>query len=333
MKILITGGAGFIGCNAARHYADAGHDVLVVDTLSRPGSDLNLAWLGDSVRFEKQCVRGLSMHTLVRREKPDVILHLAAQTAVTWSVDHPMFDFHINAFGTMNLLEAVRMHAPDALFLFASTNKVYGGDPVANEGGVDETCPLDFHSPYGCSKGCADQYVRDYARIYGLKTAVFRQSCIYGPRQFGVEDQGWVAWFVIAAELGLPITIYGNGEQVRDLLYIDDLLALYDEAIDSPDVVSGKVYNVGGGKDTATSLRGLLAMLTNIYGYEPKVSYADARPGDQQWYVSDIDKARHELGWIPQVSVADGLRGLVNWDKSNRDALEEMHCVKAEAEV
>jgi len=263
----------------------------------------------------------------------DVIIHLAAQVAVTTSVTNPREDFEINAQGTFNALEAARASSRKPIFLFASTNKVYGGmddvkvveEPTrwAYDGlpfGAAETQPLDFHSPYGCSKGAGDQYVRDYARIYGMRTVVFRQSCIYGLRQFGIEDQGWVAWFVIAAVKGHPISIYGDGKQVRDLLFVNDLVAAYDAAIDHIDVTAGEVFNLGGGRDNTISIWTEFApMLERMVGKELYVKHGDWRPGDQRVYISDIRKAERVLGWKPQINVEEGVRLLTAWVKENQD--------------
>jgi CDP-paratose 2-epimerase len=245
MRFFITGGAGFIGSNSADYFLRQGHEVVVFDNLSRRGGPANLTWLRENHGARLQFIQGdirddAALATAVRGA--DVVLHLASQVAVTTSVQNPREDFEINALGTFNLLEAVRQAAPQAVVLYASTNKVYGGmaDAAVREvngryayttypQGIPESYPLDFHSPYGCSKGAGDQYMRDYARIYGLKTLVFRQSCIYGPRQFGIEDQGWVAHFVIAAVFGRPITIFGDGKQVRDLLHVSDLIRAYEK--------------------------------------------------------------------------------------------------------
>ena len=279
MKIIITGGAGFIGCNAAARALTRGDDVVVVDNLSRAGSASNLEWLRSQARgfdFRRVDVTEAGAVQEVFRDHADVtrVLHLAGQVAVTTSVAHPRADFEANALGTFNVLEAVRQETPDAALVYASTNKVYGGLAcleVVEEAerypygsapfGVSEEMPLDFHSPYGCSKGSADQYVRDYHRIYGLQTVVFRQSCIYGDRQFGVEDQGWVAWFVISPLHGWPMRVYGDGKQVRDVLFIEDLLDAYDAAFERIDAVAGGVFNIGGGPANAISLRQLIAYL------------------------------------------------------------------------
>jgi CDP-paratose 2-epimerase len=249
----------------------------------------------------------------------------------------PRSDFEHNALGTLNALEAARHVATNPMFLYASTNKVYGGMKevavVEQESGyayrdfplgIPETYPLDFHSPYGCSKGAGDQYVCDYARIYGLPTVVLRQSCIYGPRQMGVEDQGWVAWFIIAAVIGQPITIYGDGKQVRDVLFVDDLLDVYDAVVAQADVAAGQVYNVGGGPAHMMSIwAGLGPILEQLVGCPIPVSYDDWRPGDQRVYVSDIRKAERELGWRPSVGVEEGVQRLYEWVIANRHLFEQ----------
>lgn len=339
-RYLITGGAGFIGANYAHRLLARGEDVVVYDDLSRRGTEDNLAWL------ERSQGSG-TLHTVVadvRNFQPlaeatqgaDVVVHLAAQVAVTTSVTDPRNDFEVNALGTFNVLEAARQSGHRPIFLYASTNKVYGGmeeAAVVEEEtryryadlpqGVPESQGLDFHSPYGCSKGAGDQYVRDYARIYDLPTVVFRQSCIYGPRQMGVEDQGWVAWFIIAALTGRPITIYGDGKQVRDVLFIDDLLDLYDTAIERIDVASGRVYNVGGGPDHTLSIWAEFGpLLEELLGRTIPVSSSDWRPGDQKVYISSIHKARQELGWEPQVGVQEGVARLVDWVRDNRDLFD-----------
>jgi CDP-paratose 2-epimerase len=246
-------------------------------------------------------------------------------------VTEPRHDFEVNALGTFNLLEAARRHAPSAAFLYASTNKVYGGlEHVGVEqrngrytfrdspGGISEDEPLDFHSPYGCSKGAADQYVRDYARIYGLRTVVFRQSCIYGWRQFGVEDQGWVAWFTIAAVTGKPVTIYGDGRQVRDLLFVEDLCEAYDAAVERIERASGQVFNLGGGPDNTLSLLELVEHLDRLTGRPLRPSFAAWRPGDQPVFVADVSRASEALGWRPRTGVTEGVEKLAAWVQENR---------------
>ena len=334
MRYLLTGGAGFIGCNAAARLKRRGDDVVVVDNLSRVGSVANARWLADELGVAVTSIdlrHADAIAACVAEVRPDVVLHCAAQVAVTTSVTNPRRDFEDNAFGTFNLLEGVRLGAPDAIVLYTSTNKVYGGmEDIGIElhdgryryvdlpNGCDEQRPLDFHSPYGCSKGAADQYVHDYARIYGMRTVVFRQSCIYGYRQFGVEDQGWVAWFSIRAALGKPVTIFGDGRQVRDVLFIDDLVDGFLAAIDHIDSSAGRIYNVGGGPGNQMSLLDLVAHLERLSGRPLHVEYAGWRPGDQRIFVCDIGKAKRELGWAPQVSCPDGIERLYRWIEANR---------------
>jgi CDP-paratose 2-epimerase len=259
------------------------------------------------------------------------VLHLASQVAVTQSVIDPREDFEINALGTFNVVDAVRRHAPEAALLYASTNKVYGGMEgvgIVRAGrryayadyphGIPESFPLDFHSPYGCSKGAGDQYVRDYARIYGLRTLALRQSCIYGQRQFGVEDQGWVAHFVIATVLERPIAIYGDGMQVRDVLHIDDLVAAYQAGIDRIDEVRGEVFNLGGGPENTLSVWAEFGpLLEELAGRPVPVNYGPWRPGDQRVFVADVRLAAERLGWRPRVSPREGIRRLYEWVSAN----------------
>lgn len=344
-KILITGGAGFIGANAAKRFVELGHHVSVLDNLCRRGTQTNLAWLRScGLRDFFQCdVRdGELVRRVVAQAQPDVILHLAGQVAVTTSVQNPIEDFQVNALGTLNLLEAVRTNGAHPLVIYASTNKVYGGmediriverpGVCADERegrysyedlpeGVAEDRQLDFHSPYGCSKGCADQYVHDYARIYGLPTVVFRQSCIYGPRQFGIEDQGWVAWFAISAVMGHHIRIYGDGKQVRDLLHVDDLIEAYQNAIRDPGRVAGRVFNIGGGMRRSLSIMGLVHLLERRLGRPIPISFHPWRPGDQPVYVSDIRKATLMMGWTPRIEVENGVLELTSWIENNRDVI------------
>ncbi len=340
MHYFITGGAGFIGSNYVARLLERGECVTVYDNLSRAGAERNLAWLRS--RF------GPNAFTLIRGDvrdadllasslgNADVVVHLAAQVAVTTSVEDPRTDFEINALGTFNVLEAVRQSPKRPMVIYASTNKVYGGMEdvkIVEEQtryryadlpfGVPESQPLDFHSPYGCSKGAGDQYVRDYARIYGIPTVVFRQSCIYGLRQFGIEDQGWVAWFVIAAVTGRPITIYGDGKQVRDVLFVDDLLNAYDAAVARRDEVAGEVFNIGGGPQNTISIwREFAPLLEKALGRSVPVSYGDWRPGDQRVYISDIRKAERLLGWKPRIGVEEGITRLVEWVKANKSLFE-----------
>ncbi|MBM3152264.1 MAG: NAD-dependent epimerase/dehydratase family protein [Chloroflexi bacterium] len=336
---FITGGAGFIGSNYVHRLLERGEKVIIYDDLSRAGALRNLAWLReqfgqDSFQLVVGDVRDAALLTGSSRDA-DVFVHLAAQVAVTTSVADPRNDFEINALGTFNLVEAARLNERKSVVLYASTNKVYGGmeDVTVVEHptrweyedipyGCPESQPLDFHSPYGCSKGTGDQYVRDYARIYGLPTVVLRQSCIYGPRQFGVEDQGWVAWMVIAAVTGRQITIYGDGKQIRDVLFVDDLLDAYDSAIDRIDRVKGQVYNLGGGPGNTMSIWAEFGpLMEKLLGKSILVARGDWRPGDQKVFVADIRKAERELGWKPKVGVEEGVGRLFEWVKANREEL------------
>jgi CDP-paratose 2-epimerase len=337
MKTIITGGAGFIGSNASSRYLKQGHQVVVVDNLARDGVRDNLEWLrshGAALEFHQVDIRDWADISRVFREHRDAdrVLHLAAQVAVTTSVRDPREDFEINALGTFNVLEAMRQSRMTAPLIYSSTNKVYGemtSVGVVERGGrydyqslpqgVSEEHNLDFHSPYGCSKGSADQYVIDYHRIYGLRSTVFRQSCIYGYRQFGAEDQGWVAWFMIASQLGRPITIYGDGKQVRDILFVDDLLDAYDAAFAAPDKAAGRAFNIGGGASNVVSLRELLAFIEQRSGAKIHAGNADWRPGDQKVFVSDIRRARAELGWAPKINCPRGLGLLYDWISQNRE--------------
>ncbi len=340
-KVLITGGAGFIGANLADRHIAGGDAVTVFDNLSRRGASQNLAWLNEQHPEDFRFVEGdICDADGIRRamEGAKAVFHMAAQTAVTTSVTNPRSDFEINAVGTFNVLEAARLEGDDASVLYASTNKVYGGmdeiEVIEQPSrytyrdlpkGADETQPLDFHSPYGCSKGAADQYVRDYHRIYGLKTVVFRQSCIYGPRQMGVEDQGWVAWFVIAAALGKPLSIYGDGKQVRDLLYIDDLVRAYQLAVENIDTTAGQIYNMGGGVENTMSVwTEFQPILSRVIGRPiPEPTFRDWRPGDQKVFFCDTAKAARDFDWQPQVGVEEGVQRLAEWVEANRRLFEE----------
>ena len=335
-SILITGGAGFIGVNSALHFAALGWDVTVVDNLSRRGTDQNLQWLlaqHPAISFQRVDIRDSeAIASAVRKMQPSMLLHLAAQVAVTTSYTDPREDFEINALGSFNVMEAIRLHSPECFVLYASTNKVYGGmESVAvqlgDHGyafrdlplGVPETQPLDFHSPYGCSKGVADQYTIDYARIYDLRTCAFRQSCIYGQRQFGIEDQGWVAWFSIASLLDRPITLYGDGWQTRDVLNVKDLARAYEAAWENQAKISGQAFNIGGGPTNTLCLRDLLSFLEDELKISINPLSGASRPGDQPVFVCDIRKAQAHLGWSPQIGVSDGVRDLIRWVRDNRD--------------
>jgi CDP-paratose 2-epimerase len=342
MKVIITGGAGFIGCNAAARALKRGDEPVVIDNLSRPGTELNLNWLHKlglrhflrtDLRNARETQLAIDSH-----QDASLVLHLAGQVAVTTSVADPRLDFEGNALATFNVLEAMRLGGSSAPLFYASTNKVYGGmedlEICMKDGrygyahqssGISEERGLDFHSPYGCSKGAADQYVRDYFRIYGIPTVVFRQSCIYGYNQWGMEDQGWVAWFMIATRLGRPIKVYGDGRQVRDLLFIEDLLDAYDAALRHIDVAAGKVYNLGGGPRNVLSLLELLDFLGQQKHRPVEFDYASWRPGDQRVYISNIERAGRELGWHPKVSCRNGLHQLYDWIEKNVDLFESLN--------
>ncbi len=333
-RVLITGGAGFIGANTALHFFQRGWKVTLLDNLSRRGAAENLRWIRSEIEadFHQLDVRDAAgVAALVGAAKADLVIHLAGQVSVTASVDDPRSDFEINALGTLNMLEAIRRENPAAFFINASTNKVYGAlddfetierttrhdlaDPVR---GVDETRPVDFHSPYGCSKGAADQYTLDYARIYGLDTTTFRQSCIYGQRQFGVEEQGWLAWFAIAAVTGAAITIFGDGKQVRDVLHVSDLARAYEAAYNDREASRGEAFNIGGGPENTLSLTELLEMLGKALNRNIEVRRGPRRPGDQTVFVCDIEKARARLAWVPKIAPEQGVRELIDWVQENR---------------
>ena len=338
---LITGGAGFIGTNFAEILLARGDSVIILDNLSRRGTDINLQYLKDKYQKKLKFVKndivtnGKKLHKAV--SECDVVFHLAGQVAVTTSVTNPREDFEINALGTLNVLEAIRLSSNKPTLIYSSTNKVYGGMETitVNEGkhrysykdlknGISEDHLLDFHSPYGCSKGSADQYVRDYSRIYDLKTVVMRQSCIYGTKQYGIEDQGWIAWFTIASILNRPITIFGNGKQVRDALYVDDLFAAWDLAEKRITTTSGQIYNVGGGMNFSLSLLELIDILENTLQRKISYSFDDWRPGDQPVYISDISKISSEIGWSPSISVKTGVENLAKWVNKNKKQIDRV---------
>lgn len=339
MRILITGGAGFIGINTAESYLKKNNEVFILDNLSRRGCKLNLNWLVKNypkVKFIEGDIRDFN---LVKKEVlgKDVVFHFAGQVAVTTSVKNPREDFEVNAFGTLNVLEALREKNNKAILIYSSTNKVYGGmedeELVEKDNryeykdlkyGISEEYPLDFHSPYGCSKGAADQYIRDYARIYGIKTIVFRQSCIYGYHQFGMEDQGWIAWFIIALLFGKKITIYGNGKQVRDVLFISDLMDVYDLAIKNIKKTSGQIYNIGGGSFNISIWKEFKPIMEQILGRNIKESFSNWRPGDQLIYISDIRKAKADFNWGPKVKPDQGLRELFGWVSKNKGIISRV---------
>ncbi|MEO8620128.1 MAG: NAD-dependent epimerase/dehydratase family protein, partial [bacterium] len=332
-------GAGFIGSNTAAHYLARGANVTIFDNFKRYGTESNARWLQETYGANLTILRGdvRTPDAEFQRavEESEVVFHLAAQVAVTTSVTDPATDFAINAMGTFNVLEAVRTSSARPIVIYASTNKVYGkmadvgvvdrGTRYEYDGlpfGADEDRPLDFYSPYGCSKGCGDQYVIDYARMYDLRTVAFRQSCIYGPRQFGLEDQGWVAWFSIRALQGKPVTIYGDGKQVRDVLHVEDLVAAYDLAITHIDKTAGRAYNIGGGPASTMSLLELIDLLEVRFGERLQYTHADWRPGDQKVFVADIRRAANEFKWAPAIVPAQGVGKLVEWLSDNRQLFE-----------
>lgn len=332
-KALITGGAGFIGVNLAERLLSCGYWVCIFDNLSRRGSFQNLAFLkkhkfAKNLKFVKGDIRDFGQLASAVRGT-DVVFHLASQVAVTTSVVNPREDFEINALGSLNVLEASRLAKMKPVTIFASTNKVYGRLGGFKEGktrwwfkkpsrGVSEESPLDFYSPYGCSKGAADQYFRDYFRIYKLPTVVFRQSCVYGPHQMGVEDQGWVAHFGITAMKNRPITIYGDGKQVRDILYVDDLIDVYMGAVAKINLCAGEIYNIGGGVDNAVSLLEYVDILEEAFGKKIKLMFKQERLGDQKLFVSDNSKLARDLNWRAKVNKEEGIKLLLDWVKINK---------------
>lgn len=339
-RILITGGAGFIGINSADYFLNKGYKVTILDNLSRKGAEHNLEWLSKKWKKEftfvkADIVKDVDLvHKLVA--SADAVIHLAAQVAVTLSIKDPIHDFRTNAEGTLNILEAARKAPKKPLVIFASTNKVHGNMEHAKVSrgkngyfhddhphGISDTHMLDFHSPYGCSKGSADQYVRDYARIFNVPTVVFRQSCIYGAHQFGMEDQGWVAWFGIRAILDYPAVIYGDGHQVRDVLYVDDLCRLYERAIKNPKKVHGHVYSAGGGPANISSVLKAIRLIEEYLGKKLAYSFSDWRPGDQKVYISDIRKLEKHLGWKPKVQFENGIIKMLEWAEKNIDLLKK----------
>ncbi|HKU62240.1 MAG TPA: NAD-dependent epimerase/dehydratase family protein [Gemmatimonadales bacterium] len=337
MTTLITGGAGFIGTNLARRLLTDGEDVVVFDSLARPGVEANLAALRDDFGDGLDVVIGdvRDAPALARAvARADRVFHFAAQVAVTTSLADPVEDFDINARGTLTLLEAIRGRPEPPPLVFTSTNKVYGAledvglqrrnrryepaDPGIGLRGIGESRPLDFYSPYGCSKGAADQYVRDYARTYGLPAIVFRMSCIYGPHQLGTEDQGWVAHFLIQALDGRPITLYGDGRQVRDILFVDDLVDALLLAQRAMPTEAGRVFNIGGGPDNTVSLLELLQLIGDRVGRAPAIGFDAWRPGDQRYFVSDTRNFEQVTGWRPAVGVRDGVARLADWLAGHR---------------
>lgn len=335
MKLLITGGCGFLGSNLAADAISNGDEIVIFDNLYRTSARENLSWLQTQggLAFEHGDIRNSNdITSVVQTTNPDVIFHLAGQVAMTTSIANPRMDFEVNAMGTHNLLEAVRKYAPSAIVLYSSTNKVYGDLEhyryeetdtryrcVDQPNGFDETTQLDFQSPYGCSKGAADQYMIDYARIFGLKTVVFRHSSMYGARQFATFDQGWVGWFCQKAvetsrrRTEETFTISGSGKQVRDVLHVQDIKRLYRTTINNIEKVKGHAFNIGGGIENSLSILELLSLLEKLLNVNLKHTKIPVRKSDQRVFVADIDKAKYLLDWQPEVMASDGIKHMINW--------------------
>jgi CDP-paratose 2-epimerase len=335
MKYLITGGCGFLGSNLAYEVLTRREKLCVFDNLSRHGSVQNLAWLKKAGEFEFRHgdIRSQNdVDRMIVTFRPDVVFHLAGQVAMTTSIADPRLDFQTNALGTLNLLEAVREHVPQATVIYSSTNKVYGDlrqynyretesryECIEKPNGFDESTPLEFHSPYGCSKGAADQYMLDYARIFGLKTVIFRHSSMYGGRQFATHDQGWVGWFCQKAietkneVLKEPFTISGTGKQVRDVLHADDMIRLYFSACTHIEAARGEAFNIGGGIENSLSLLELFALLEELLDIRLTYTKIPWRQSDQRVFVADVRKVEALLGWEPKVDKSNGLQTMLNW--------------------
>jgi CDP-paratose 2-epimerase len=337
-KIVITGGCGFIGANVAAHHIKKDDKVIIYDNLSRAGAKQNLNWLlgqGNFVFIKGDIRNDKKLLAAFKKYKPDLIYHLAAQTTMVTSVENPREDFEINALGTFNVLEAMRKGSPKASLIYSSTNKVMGDlsyVPIIEKEkryeykgikGVDEHFPLDFHGPYGCSKGTGDQYTIDYARIFGLNTIVFRQSGIYGPHQFGIEEQGWLAWFTNALLFDKPVTIFGDGKQVRDVLYIDDLVLAFNLAFKNIKKTRGKAYNIGGGPKFSLSIWELFEILEKLAGKKFNYKFGPWRSGDQKIYISDINRAKKDFAFEPKVSPKEGTKKLYNWISQNKNLIKK----------
>ncbi|MCM1499246.1 MAG: GDP-mannose 4,6-dehydratase [Clostridium sp.] len=337
MKILINGGCGFLGSNLAAYGIENGYDVTVLDNLSRLGASQNLLWLQSLGRF--QFVHGDTrnkndMETIIKNGQFNAVFHLAGQVAMTTSIENPYKDFEINTMGAVNLLDSIRKYSPDTAVFFSSTNKVYGDledyqyeetmtryKCVEFPNGFDESVPLDFRSPYGCSKGAADQYMLDFYRIFGVKATVFRHSSMYGSRQFATYDQGWIGWFVQKAIEKYenpkcePFTISGNGKQVRDILHAKDMIRLYYSALEHVDDVCGQAYNIGGTMEQSLSLLELFDMLNDILGIKMEYVQLPPRQSDQKVFVADISKINAKIGWKPEVTAYEGVSAMVEWVK------------------
>jgi CDP-paratose 2-epimerase len=335
MKYLITGGCGFLGSNLASEVLKRGETLIVFDNFYRVGSYLNYEWLKKQGEFKfiHGDIRNREdIENIIKKEKPDVIFHLAGQVAMATSILNPRLDFETNVIGTFNLLDAVKKYSPESIIVYSSTNKVYGDlEWVKYEetdtryiapdflNGFPEDIPLNFKTPYGCSKGAADQYILDFANTYGIKTVVFRHSSIYGSRQFSTYDQGWVGWFCLKAVeikkgiLKEPFTIHGNGKQVRDLLYVDDVIDLYFMCVEKIEKVKGEVFNIGGGMKNSLSLLELFKILEEMLNIKMKYEKLPPRKSDQKIFVADISKAQRIIGWNPKISKEYGIEKMVKW--------------------
>lgn len=335
MKYLITGGCGFLGSNLASEVLRKGEELLIFDNLYRIGSYENLEWLkqqGD-FKFVHGDIRNREdIEKIIKEEKPDVIFHLAGQVAMTTSIENPRLDFEVNALGTFNLLDAVRKYSPESIIIYSSTNKVYGDlgwvryeetetRYIAPDfpNGFPESIPLDFHSPYGCSKGAADQYMLDFCRIYGIRTVVFRHSSMYGGRQFATYDQGWIGWFCLKAieiKKGLlkePFTIHGNGKQVRDVLYADDMIELYFKTVENIEKAKGEAFNIGGGMENSLSLLELFSILEKELDIKMRYKKLPWRESDQKVFVADIKRVKKKISWKPIISKHIGIKKMLKW--------------------
>ncbi len=338
MRLLINGGCGFLGSNLASYAIERNYNVTVFDNMSRLGSDRNREWLGTLGNFtfiHGDTRNKNDVENVIREGEFDAIFHLAGQVTMTKSITDPYKDFEVNALGAMNVLESIRKYSPQTAIIFSSTNKVYGDleyytyeeTPtryICKEfpNGFDESVPLDFRSPYGCSKGCADQYMLDFSRIYGIKSVVFRHSSMYGSRQFATYDQGWVGWFVAKAIEKFqnpncePFAISGNGKQVRDLLQAQDMINLYFTALDHINEIYGQAYNIGGTMAQSLSLLELFDMLENILGIKMEYTLLPPRQSDQKVFVADITKIKNKIGWEPKVTAIEGVTKMVDWVKT-----------------
>ena len=335
---MITGGAGFLGSNLSKRALENGDTVILIDNLSRRGAETNLKWLSESgnLTFFDCDIRDFDMvRKIVKEHTPQVIFHLAGQVAMTKSLEDPLNDFQINALGTINLLESARLFSPDSAIIYASTNKVYGdlkkyhyheNDTryICEEypNGFDEGLPLEFSTPYGCSKGSADQYVIDYYKTYGLKTLTFRHSSMFGGRQFSTYDQGWIGWFVQkalerASGGGEVFTISGSGKQVRDILHVYDVAELYFKAADSIDKVKGNAFNIGGGIENSLSITELLSILEKELEITLTYNHIPERINDQKIFIADYTKAKNLIGWKPSIGIKDGLKKMIEWTSSS----------------